>query len=698
MKLTLVLFLFFTLVGFNSFSQTLPPAKPTAVQANQHKLENKIAVNWTAPAGTFTGYQIYYGIIGSSITDTLEVLHPAVSDTLRLLTLDTAYHVQMKSYRTVPDTIVVGLDSTFTTKKIFSTIEPTTPLRVTVGTLVAPTFRIEAAGTSHNKFVLEIKDTNKYETGFQVEITGNGSVTYQNITKSGSTLLETIGGLKPKTFYSLRVRAVKDGTFGPYSTVKTETTHVDFPPAAIVTSTTNCAHDVDIRWEIPTRIDEVSVVRILRATDNQNFELMGEVNPYSSPFIDKYANPGIVYQYIVHTQNSTGFTGSNTYTIHVPPFTAPSSPTGLVSLPNGKTTTSLTINWNKGQEDFTCRTNILSETEIGIKVNGGDLKILGKVSATENMYKISNLNPKDPVEILIRPYSDRGIIGEWVSTKDTTFGPPAEPSGFITVLSNDKIGRRIHTLEWIDNSNDEDYFEIHKSLDGVNYYQLAIVYMNYTKLIDTDLEEGNSYFYKVRSGSWAGQSNFVTRGPFYVDFSEAPNAPYGLNIKRVGNGVDLKWVDDSIKEKNYIVEKSVDEGATYALIATLDKDVISYRDENITEGRTYLYRVKATNPVGSSDYSNVRKITIAPASSAITINVYPNPISEFINLKIEGESIHESYDLKIFDQNNRLVIDKTIKLDANNSTSISSNGLFQGVYTMTLTNGKESISKKLIKL
>lgn len=690
MKQTLLLLCF--LFGASSaFSQTLPPPYPANVKAEQVGLSNQVKVSWSLVNNTtypHNGYKVYYTQEGTTVRDSVSVVRTLDNVTLTALATNKKYNVQVRAFRT--DTIPPP------SKTVYSAYSPV--VQVTVAALVAPTFQIEISGTTHNKIVLDIKDTNLFETGFEVELAENGFTKTVQIAKSGSSLLETIGGLKPKTQYSVKIRAVKDGIPGPYSDVKTVTTLIDVPPAAVVTSGGNCPNDVEIKWNIPTRFDEVKKVLIMRSTDKETFVEVGNADPNMSPFVDKSANPGIRYHYMVQTENISGKTNSNLVSVDVPAYTPPSNPSDIFSVKNSKTTNSLTVTWTKGVEDLTCRTNILGQTEVAVRVNGGDLRVLATLPAWENMYKINNLQPKDIVEILLRPHSDRGIIGGWVSIKDTTFGPSIKPSDLIGVLFRDNIGRRALTLEWKDNSDDEDYFEIHKSTDGINYQQHAILFMNYTKLIDTDLEEGMSYFYKVRSANWAGQSDFTNpQGPFYIDYSEAPNAPFGLNVKRNGNGIDISWVDDSIKEKNYIVEKSND-GVTYSVIATLDKDVIAYRDENITEGRTYFYRVKATNTVGSSAYSKEAKITLATGAAGFALTVFPNPIAESLNLKVDGESIQGSYDIKIYDQSNRLVLERTIKPDADGSASISANGLSYGTYNMTVTKGNETISKKLIKL
>jgi hypothetical protein len=68
-------------------------------------------------------------------------------------------------------------------------------------------------------------------------------------------------------------------------------------------------------------------------------------------------------------------------------------------------------------------------------------------------------------------------------------------------------------LSWTDNSNNESGFFIERSLDGINWGQIASVGANTTKYSDNGLVYGTKVYYRVRaynSGGGSAYSNVVS--------------------------------------------------------------------------------------------------------------------------------------------------------------------------------------------
>lgn len=77
-----------------------------------------------------------------------------------------------------------------------------------------------------------------------------------------------------------------------------------------------------------------------------------------------------------------------------------------------------------------------------------------------------------------------------------------------------------------------------------------------------------------------------------------------LDTKISGNGINLFWVDNSTNESGFKIERKSNNGQ-YTIIATLSKDITSYRDSSIFEYKKYTYRVYPFNSSGPSlSYSN----------------------------------------------------------------------------------------------
>jgi len=72
----------------------------------------------------------------------------------------------------------------------------------------------------------------------------------------------------------------------------------------------------------------------------------------------------------------------------------------------------------------------------------------------------------------------------------------------------------------------------------------------------------------------------------------------------------MNWVDSNTDQTGYIVQRSADNGSTWATIATIsDPATLTYVDTGLTSG-TYEYSVLATNTYGSSISSTVVGATI----------------------------------------------------------------------------------------
>jgi hypothetical protein len=84
----------------------------------------------------------------------------------------------------------------------------------------------------------------------------------------------------------------------------------------------------------------------------------------------------------------------------------------------------------------------------------------------------------------------------------------------------------------------------------------------------------------------------------------------------------VTWSDNSNNENNFVIErcdqvsltvkgekKTVSCSGGWKPIGTVGANVTNYVDNTALVNRTYLYRVKATNNVGSSGYSNEAAIT-----------------------------------------------------------------------------------------
>lgn len=686
MKKFLILFTCF-LAYFNSYSQ-LPPAPPTALAGSQAGLTNQINLTWTAPLPVFDGYKVYFSSPGDPL-DSVKVASSATSLSIPGLILNQTYTIYMKSYK-----LKAPSDT------LRSTATPS--INVLVIGLVAPSPSVDLNLVTHNSIGLRIDDTNPFESGFDIELTENGNIT--NFTEvAGTSLFKPLNSLKAKTIYAIRVRARGNSLPGPWSPLIYVTTKVGFPPAVVLSSDLNCPTLIHLKWTIPSNIGDIEEYILKKSFDNSTFFDLDKPALTATDYYDQTASPGQTQYYALFTRNSTGSTPSNSVAVTALAYVNPNPPINPISDQSNKSNSHLTIRWTNGAEDLNCKTNIRTNTYVLIKINNvGNYVEYANLPAFTSSIKIEGLKPKDIVDISIFSVSDKGKFSSSVFLRDTTAGPPYPPSNPIAVLYYDALGNPAFDLGWKDNSKDEDYFIIERSLDNKNFVELGKIKMDLVSFKDLTPEEATIYYYRVKAGSnTEGESAYSqVIGPFLINPSKAPNAAYGLKAKEISGKVNLTWYDDSKREENYIVEKSLDAGVNYSLVATLGKNVTSYTDENVSAGKTYLYRVIAKNAIGAAANSNIASVTmggVGVAPSLVSLSIFPNPAFEVISIKADELKSESTYTLRVFDRNNRQVLNKSISLNSKETLEIPINNLGQGLYNVVLSNGETSITKKIFK-
>lgn len=91
-----------------------------------------------------------------------------------------------------------------------------------------------------------------------------------------------------------------------------------------------------------------------------------------------------------------------------------------------------------------------------------------------------------------------------------------------------------------------------------------------------------------------------------------PQAPSGLTVEMVDNtNAVLTWQDNSDNEEHFIIERRQLKPSqqNWQQIKQSNTDVIRYEDTNIGIGKSYEYRLKASNTVGNSSDSNIVNAT-----------------------------------------------------------------------------------------
>ena len=144
--------------------------------------------------------------------------------------------------------------------------------------------------------------------------------------------------------------------------------------------------------------------------------------------------------------------------------------------------------------------------------------------------------------------------------------------------------------------------------------------MNVVTYSDNGLSPATTNYYRVRATNGGGDSGYSNTDSA-TTFDVPPAAPTRLIATAVSDSqIDLAWTDNSSNETGFKIERSPD-GSTWAEIATVGTDVVTYSDTGLLPATMYYYRVRATNGSGESGYSNT---AMAP-TGGVVLGRLPGP-------------------------------------------------------------------------
>lgn len=180
--------------------------------------------------------------------------------------------------------------------------------------------------------------------------------------------------------------------------------------------------------------------------------------------------------------------------------------------------------------------------------------------------------------------------------------PPAAP----TDLRSSDLTYDGVTLNWTDNSDTEDRFDIWAWDMDTRHSEPYITARTGPNVTTARISLGSyrSYYIFVmamRGNAESGPTGIDLRTP--PDPHAPPNEPFAIDVMRWGtNALYVSWPDSSEFETGYEVERSSG-GSPFALIGTTGASATGYHDTGLVTGTTYTYRVRAMNGTAASGYS-----------------------------------------------------------------------------------------------
>ncbi|HTE18409.1 MAG TPA: SBBP repeat-containing protein, partial [Armatimonadota bacterium] len=188
--------------------------------------------------------------------------------------------------------------------------------------------------------------------------------------------------------------------------------------------------------------------------------------------------------------------------------------------------------------------------------------------------------------------------------------PPAAPTNLQATSSLTPTPRV--TLTFTDTSTDETGFRVEKSTNGTTFTTLTTLSPNTTTYVDTAVEVGRTYSYRVRAVRLTAGGITAVSGPtntVTITLTAPPATPVLVSAIATGpEQVTLTFTDTSTDEQGFRIQRSEGNGA-FVQVGQTGPGQTTFVDNSVDAESTYRYRVVAFNSSGVGNPSNILSVT-----------------------------------------------------------------------------------------
>ena len=278
------------------------------------------------------------------------------------------------------------------------------------------------------------------------------------------------------------------------------------------------------------------------------------------------------------------------------------------------TATSISFKWDNNAKDPLHHTVEMC--------SGVDCDSFSEVSTSPHNLNVSHhietgLNPKTTYRFRIKSLSLLGYSSYLVSNNISTLLSPNESLSIKGTTSNSI------SLSWNVNETSAKNIEVQRCI-GIDCTQFSNSFASplsgtATEHTESELSENTTYRLRLRVISDSGNSDWLTSS----NISTLPQAPISLiSSSTSSSSINLKWIDKSLSETGYEVQKCVGSGCTnfVAISASPLKDNITNYTELNLSGGVYRFRIRAISSKANSDWLTSDDIsTLPPTPTNITV-------------------------------------------------------------------------------
>jgi hypothetical protein len=193
--------------------------------------------------------------------------------------------------------------------------------------------------------------------------------------------------------------------------------------------------------------------------------------------------------------------------------------------------------------------------------------------------------------------------------------PPAAPSNLTASVST---GNPIELL-WLDNSDNEETFELERRTATTAYSRVAELGPNSAGSEDVSTVPGTEYTYRVRAknsgyiSDWSNEASVTASA-----IAPGPNAPADLTVvARTADSVELQWIDASVDEIGFEIHRRRP-GGDYVLVQSLPPGSSGFTDTGLSPDTEWEYGVRSLNAFRASGFCVAAAATLPTLSVTAT--------------------------------------------------------------------------------